>query len=134
MFQYLRKMFFKPTNPRQLQRTVSGLDRHHIESGNYLYRNFSKSDLKKHFEEAAESLKLLNIYGPGSLNRTSIENHTPSRSLIDMLGGGLWSSAQSKTPLPSCQTPYCPSVPSKANSLRPASQKNLSSPPMKSSP
>lgn len=134
MYHYLRKMFFKPTNLRQLQRTVSGLDRHHIESGNYLYKNFSKSDLKKHFEEAAESLKLLNIYGPGSFNRRPIENHMPARSLINMLGGGLWSYGQSKTQHSSYQTPYCPSVPSKANSPRPASRKNLSSPPMKSSP
>ena len=48
MFHYLRRMFAsRPINPRQLQRTVSGLDRHHIESGNYLYKNFIKNKKKR---------------------------------------------------------------------------------------
>jgi hypothetical protein len=111
MYHYLRKMFSKTQNLRKVHRTVSGLDSQHIASGNYLYKNFSKTDVKKHFREAAESLKLLNIYGPGSCNR-------------DL----------TKTPHPSCQMPSDLSVPVKENSPQPSSQKNSSSPPEKSFP
>ena len=133
MFRYLRKMFFKPKNLRQVQRTISGIDPQHIASGNYLSKNFSKSDLNKHFREAAESLKLLNIYGPGSYNRIPPPEN-PAHSFISILGGGLWYTDLTKTQHPSCQKPSDPSVPVKENSPQPASQKNSSSPPMKSSP
>ena len=127
MYHYLRRLFSKPQNLRQVHRTVSGLDSQHIASGNYLSKNFSKSDLKKHFREAAESLKLLNIYGPGSCNRIS-PHDPPPRSLFNVWNGGLWSTDLSKTPHPSYQKPSDPSVPVKENSPLPASQKNSSFP------
>ena len=109
MYHYLRKMFFKPANLRELHRTVSGLDRQHLESGNYLYKNFKKTWLR----EMADSLSLLNIYGEGSLNRLARETKTQHLS---------------------CQKPSGPSVLSKANSLQLASQKNSFSPPKISFP
>jgi len=133
MYHYLRKMFSKPQNLRQVHRTVSGLDSQHITSGNYLYKNFSKTDVKKHFREAADSLKLLNIYGPGSFNRPSPHN-PPPHSLFDKWRCGHSCTDLTKTSHPSYQKPSDPSVPAKENSPQPASQKNSSSPPEKSSP
>ena len=127
MFRYLRRMFAShPDNPRQLQRTVSGLDPKHIASGNYIYKNFIKNKLYP----SLDSLKLLNIYGEGTLSRHPQQEPLNSKPFIDMWGGGLWS----KTSHPSYQKPFHPSVLSKENSLPPASQKNSSSPPKKSSP
>ena len=122
MSHYLRKMFSKPQNLRQLHRTVSGLDKDHIKTGNYLYQNFKKN----HLPEIAESLRLLNIFGPGSTYRPQHQN------FVDIWSGSVWGGI--KTPHPSCRTPCCPSVPSKENSPPPASQKNSSCPPTKSSP
>ena len=122
MSHYLRKMFSKPQNLRQLHRTVSGLDKKHIETGNYMYKNFKKN----HLPEIAESLRLLNIFGAGSLRRPVHYN------FVDIWSGTLW--GEIKTPHLSYQKPSDPSVLSKANNHQPASQKNSSSPPLKSSP
>ena len=122
MSHYLRKMFSKPQNLRQLHRTVSGLDKKHIETGNYMYKNFKKN----HLPEIAESLRLLNIFGPGSMHRHKNQN------FVDIWGGTVWGDI--KTPHPSCQKPSDPSVLAKENSLPPASQKSSSCPPTKSSP
>ena len=67
MSHYIRKMFSKPQNLRQLHRTVSGLDKNHIKTGNYLYQNFKKN----HLPEIAESLQLLNIFGRALWYRVS---------------------------------------------------------------
>ena len=127
MFHYLRRLFAsQPINPRQLQRTVSGLDRHHIESGNYIYKNFIKNKLPS----ALDSLKLLNIYGEGTLNREPVE----MVPFIDIWGGGLWTHNIAKKPHPSFQKPNHPFSHSKGCNRPPASQKNSSSLPKKSSP
>ena len=125
MYYYLRKMFSNPQNLHQLQRTVSGLDPKLIESGNYLYKNFIKN-----FNTSAivDSLRLLNIYGEGTLNR--VPNQQYDTPLINMWGGGLWT----KTSHPSCQKPSHPFVLSKENNPLRASQKNSSCPQEKSSP
>ena len=122
MSHYLRKMFSKPQNLRQLHRTVSGLDKKHIETGNYMYKNFKKN----HLPEIAESLRLLNIFGAGSFRRPVHHN------FVDIWSGTLW--GEIKTPHLSYQKPLDPSVLSKENNHPPASQKNSSSPPSKSSP
>ena len=125
MSHYLRKMFSKPQNLRQLHRTVSGLDKDHIKTGNYLYQNFKKN----HLPEIAESLRLLNIFGPGSLHRVQYSTkRTPQhQNFVD-----IWSDI--KTPHPSYQKQSYPSPVSKENSPPPASQKSSSCPPTKSSP
>jgi len=122
MSHYIRKMFSKPQNLRQLHRTVSGLDKDHIKTGNYLYQNFKKN----HLPEIAESLQLLNIFGPGSLHRAQHQN------FVDIWGGTVWGDI--KTPHPSRQKPSYPSPASKESSPQPASQKSSSCPPTKSSP
>ena len=122
MSHYLRKMFSKPQNLRQLHRTVSGLDKKHIETGNYMYKNFKKN----HLPEIAESLRLLNIFGAGSSRRPVHHN------FVDIWSGTLW--GEIKTPHLSYQKPSDPSVLSKANNPPPVSQRNSSSPPLKSSP
>jgi len=122
MYHYLHKIFSKPKNLRQLHRTISGLDKKHIETGNYMYKNFKKN----HLPEIAESLRLLNIFGPGIAQR--IQRH----NFIDIWGGTLW--GEIKTPHLSYQKPLDPSVLSKVNNRPHASQKNSSSPPSKSSP
>ena len=122
MSHYLRKMFSKPQNLHQLHRTVSGLDKKHIETGNYMYKNFKKN----HLPEIAESLRLLNIFGAGSLRRPVHHN------FVDIWSGTLW--GEIKTPRLSYQRQSSPSVLSKENNHPPASQRNSSSPPLKSSP
>ena len=117
MLHYLRRMFAnQPANPRQLQRTVSGLDPKHIGSGNYIYKNFMKTKLSP----ALDSLKLLNIYGEGTLSRHPHQEPLNNKQFIDMLGGGLWP----KTQHPPNQKPCCPSAPSKESNRLPSSQKN----------
>ena len=69
MSHYLRRVFSKAKNVHKLHRTVSGLDKDHIKTGNYIYQNFKKN----HLPEIAESLRLLNIFGPGSMHRKHIE-------------------------------------------------------------
>ncbi len=122
MSHYLRKMFSKPQNLRQLHRTVSGLDKDHIKTGNYLYQNFKKN----HLPEIAESLRLLNIFGPGSTYRPQHQH------FVDIWGGSVWGGI--KTPHLSYQKQSYLSPVSKENSPPPASQKSSSCPPTKSSP
>jgi len=112
MYHYLRKMFSKPQNLRKLHRTVSGLDKNHIKTGNYLYQNFKKN----HLPEIAESLRLLNIFGPGSMHRHK------NTEFVDIWSGGVWGGV--KTQHPSYQKPSDLSVLAKENSLPPASQKS----------
>ena len=126
MYYYLRRLFAsRSINPRQLQRTVSGLDPQHIESGNYIYKNFIKN---KSPPPPLDSLKLLNIYGEGTLNRAPFNPH--NYSFIDIWGGGLWPKKQHPSNQKQCRS----SDHSTNCSQPPASQKNSSSPPTKSSP
>jgi len=99
MYHYLRRVFRKQPNSYKLNRTISGLDKKHIESRRYIDPKNTK------LTELSTSLKLLNIFGEGTLSKysTSIDYNTPS-------------------------------VLSKANNPPPASQRNSSSPPSKSSP
>lgn len=122
MYHYFRRVFSKPRNANQVQRTISGLDKKHIESGNYIYKKFKDN----HLPEIAESMRLLNIYGPGTANRRQQHN------FVDIWSGTLW--GEIKTLHPSYQKPCCPSVLSKENNPPPSSQKSSSFPPSKSSP
>lgn len=112
MSHYFRKMFPKPQNLRKLHRTVSGLDKDHIKTGNYLYQHFKKN----HLPEIVESLRLLNIFGPGSMH-----GHNTTE-FVDIWSGGVWGGV--KTQHPSYQKPSDLSVLAKENSLPPASQKS----------
>ena len=124
MYHYLRRLLAGKTNTHCLHRTISGLDKHHVASGKYI-------DCKKPAEEIASSLKLLNIFGEGSLSRypPPLDYNT---YFINLWCGGLYH--PTKTPHLSYQKPSDPSVLSKENNHQPASRKNSSSPPSKSSP
>lgn len=126
MYRYLRQIFNKPNNVHRLHRTVSGLDKKHIEKGNYIYKNFKKN----HLPEIAESMRLLNIFGPGSLHR--VQQRSQHLNFVDIWSGTLW--GEIKTPHPPCQMPHHPSAPVTGNNPPLSSQKNSSSPPSKSSP
>jgi len=124
MYHYLRRIFRKQPNSYKLNRTISGLDKKHIASGKYI-------DYKKPGERIASSLKLLNIFCEGTLSRypPPLDYNT---YFINLWCGGLW--CPTKTPHLSYQKPLDPSVLSKENNHPPASQRNSSSPPLKSSP
>ena len=124
MYRYLRRILTKQSNVHNVHRTISGLDKHHIASRKYI-------DSKKSGEEIVSSLKLLNIFGEGTLSRypPPLDYNT---YFINLWCGGLW--CPTKTPHLSYQKPSDPSVLSKANNPPPVSQRNSSSPPLKSSP
>ena len=126
MYHYFRKMFSKPQNLHKLHRTVSGLDKKHIETGNYIYQEFKH----KHLPEIAESMRLLNIFGPGSLHR--VQQRPQHQNFVDIWSGSVWGDI--KTPHPSYQKQSYPSPVSKENSPPPSSQKSSACPPVKSSP
>ena len=130
MYHYIRKMFSKPQNLHKLHRTVSGLDKKHIETGNYIYQEFKH----KHLPEMAESMRLLNIFGPGSLHRVKYSTKCPPQhqNFVDIWSGTVWGDI--KTPHPPYQKPSYLSPVSKENSPPPSSQKSSSCPPVKSSP
>jgi len=125
MYHYLRRVFRKQPNSYKLNRTISGLDKKHIESRRYIDPKNTK------LTELSTSLKLLNIFGEGTLSKysTSIDYNT---CFVNLWCGGVWN--QLKTPHLSYQKQLNPSVLSKANNPPPASQRNSSSPPSKSSP
>ena len=76
--------------------------------------------MKSKLFPALDSLKLLNIYGEGTLSRHPYQEPLNSKQFIDMLGGGLWP----KTQHPLNQKPCHPSAPSKESNHPPSSQKN----------
>ena len=128
MYQYLRNIFSKGarhTNMRKVCRTISGLDRHHLASGSYVDNKSSNNYL----DAIANSLKLLNIYGEGTLKR--IPGGTDV-SFIDIWSGGIGHSI--KIQHPSCRTFVRPAVPVTASSPQRVSRKNSSFPRVKSSP
>lgn len=128
MYHYLRHIFSKGarhTNVRKVRRTISGLDRHHLASGNYVDNKSSNNYL----DAVANSLKLLNIYGEGTLKRIPVDTDV---RFIDIWSGGIGHSI--KIQHPSCQTFARPAVRVKASSPPHVSRKNSSFPRVKSSP
>lgn len=125
MYHHIRRVFRKQPNSYKLHRTISGLDKKHIESRRYIDPKNTK------LTELRSSLKFLNNFGEDVLSRYSapIDDNT---CFVNLWCGGLW--YQTKTPHLSYQRQSSLSVLSKANNPPPASQKNSSSPPSKSSP
>ena len=94
------------SNTHGIQRTISGIDKQHLQSGCYLYKNFIKS-------KATTLEKIALAWGPAMAS--SVDPYLLKKHHLD-------------------QTPYHLFVHSKENSHQPVSQKSSSSPPSKSSP
>ena len=69
MYRYIRQIFNKPNNVHRLHRTISGLDKKHIEKGNYI----KAVDL---LVKAGINKNAINAFGKNALEMATEYNYT----------------------------------------------------------